>query len=90
MYNDYLLNNAARYKKYYTRLAKELSSHLGIAVREDMIDIVDHHRSHAISPVYFYGLHQKKEPVLLLSLDGAGDGKCASVSVWENGTVKEL
>ena len=54
MYNDYLLENPGRYKKYFAWLSAELTDHLGFPVQEDMIDLVDHHVSHALSTVYFY------------------------------------
>ncbi len=83
MYNDYLLENPKRYESYYTWLSEELTKHIGKTITPQMIDLVDHHLSHALSPVYFYGLHQSDEPVLLMTLDGAGDRHCASVRVWE-------
>jgi predicted NodU family carbamoyl transferase len=43
-----------------------------------------------LSPIYFYGLHQKQEPVLIFTLDGRGDTNCASVKIRENGVLKNI
>jgi carbamoyltransferase len=90
IYNDYLLENEWRYKAYFAWLSVELTKHLGKEITPDMIDLVDHHLSHALSPVYFYGLHKSKEPILLMTLDGAWDRDCSSVRVWENGNYRDL
>lgn len=90
IYNDYLLENEWRYKAYFAWLSVELTKHLGKEITPDMIDLVDHHLTHALSPVYFYGLHKSKEPILLMTLDGAWDRDCSSVRVWENGKYRDL
>ncbi|NDK08120.1 hypothetical protein EOM39_02630 [Candidatus Gracilibacteria bacterium] len=89
-YNDYRTDNKKHIEKAKKWFANELTKHLRVDIKKDMIDLVEHHITHALSPVYFYGLYKQKEPVLLLSLDGAGDRYCSSVRVWENGKIKDL
>lgn len=52
---------------------------------------MEHHEAHALSPVYFYGLHQQNDPILVMTLDGMGDdGICASVRIWKDGHLETL
>ena len=64
-----------QYKKRRLKERKEtIKKHLGIA--EDIIVVVEHHLAHASAAYFGYG---KKEP-LVLTLDGSGDGICATVN----------
>jgi len=51
------------------------------------VSFVNHHTSHAASAYYS---SPWRDGVLVLSLDGAGDGLCATVSVGENGTLRRI
>lgn len=77
-------------KLYYKTLVKQLQSVLWENITEDTIDFVEHHVAHALSPVYFYGLHKQAEPVLIFTLDGRGDTSCATVKIRENGKLRNI
>ena len=53
----------------------------------DKIHLLDHHTSHAISPLYFV---DDSKRYLLFTIDGEGDGICASVSVWDGEKLEIL
>ncbi len=46
----------------------------------------DHHLSHAASAYYEGG----KNNALIVTMDGAGDGLCATVSIGDNGKIKRI
>ncbi len=48
----------------------------------EKVRYMDHHASHAASTLYFYNLRESEKDVLLLTMDGAGDGNFATVSVY--------
>ena len=52
-----------------------LHSYLEITfgIEKDKVVAYDHHLSHCVTPVAFYGLDTKYSKILLLSMDGAGD-----------------
>lgn len=50
---------------------------------------VDHHRCHAAT-AYYGSPWRNGEPTLVLTLDGAGDGLCATVSVGEEGEIRRI
>lgn len=50
------------------------------------ISIFDHHACHAASAFYCSG----KEDGLIITMDGAGDGKCATASVIKDGKLQEI
>jgi len=53
------------------------------------IRFADHHLSHAAA-AYFGSPWWQKEPVLVLTNDGGGDGLCATVSVGEEGRLNRI
>lgn len=59
-----------------------------LKISEDKVITVDHHETHAAS-VYF-GSPYNTEKALVMTLDGEGDFKCATISVFENGKQKLL
>lgn len=77
-------------KQYIFELAEKFNSSSSLIIREKDIFFSEHHISHTLSPVYFYGLHLNNEPILILSLDGSWDKFCAMVSIYENGELKVL
>lgn len=54
---------------------------------DNRIVFSDHHLNHALSPVAFYGLGQHKDPILLFTLDGAGDYFCSKLYRLEDGKL---
>lgn len=52
-------------------------------VKNPSIRYVDHHTSHALTPVYFYGLSIESEPTLLITADGAGGDACSKVFIFD-------
>jgi carbamoyltransferase len=57
-------------------------------VDADRITAVDHHTAHAAGA--YYGAHFTGEPALVLTLDGQGDGLCATVNVADAGGVRRI
>jgi carbamoyltransferase len=53
--------------------------HEKYGISKDKIIFIDHHTNHCLTPLYFFGLEETKEDMLLVSLDGAGDGLCSRV-----------
>ena len=49
---------------------------------------VEHHIAHAASA--YYSSPWKESPVLVLTLDGAGDGLCATVNIGEGGKLRRI
>lgn len=54
---------------------------------EKKLRFIDHHLSHAAAA--YYGSPWRKD-MLVLSLDGSGDGLCSTVSTVENGGMKRI
>ena len=65
---------------------RDLADELGVP--ESRIYSADHHLCHALSALHFAPLPEGKTAVL--TLDGAGDDCCATVSVAENGTLTRI
>ncbi len=65
---------------------RDLAAELGIP--ESKIHSADHHLCHAISALYFGPMPEGR--TVVLTLDGAGDDCCATVSVAENGTLRRI
>ena len=59
-----------------------------LKIPEEKVITVDHHQTHAAS-VYFASPYNT-EKALVMTLDGEGDFKCATVSIFENGKQKLL
>src|SRR5208282_3231536 len=55
----------------------------------DRLVELHHHDSHAYSTLPFLP-PDCPDPILVLTLDGEGDGACASVSRWEHGRMARL
>jgi len=45
-------------------------------VDRNKVVFTDHHTNHCLTPLFFFGIENMKENILLVSLDGAGDGLC--------------
>ncbi len=59
--------------KNFGILKSALESIIGKEIQNNQIEFIEHHEAHALSPIYFYGLHTAKEPTLIITLDGMGD-----------------
>ena len=64
---------------------KEICEHLGIP--PEKIIIIEHHLAHAAAAYYGSHLAGTGEKVLVLTLDGAGDGVCSTVNIGEKGKI---
>jgi carbamoyltransferase len=84
----YMVKSRARHN--YPKFRAVLQEVIWSAIPIDEITFVDHHTCHALSPIYFYGLHKQNTPVLVVTLDGRGDTNCAAIKVWENGVLKPI
>lgn len=51
-------------------------------IKSNRIVFLDHHICHALSPVHFYNLHQKRGATLIFTLDGAGDNLCSRTAIY--------
>ncbi len=49
------------------------------------IEYIDHHLAHAYASIPFMDNHEKR---IVLTCDGAGDGACASINIYEKGEMK--
>ncbi len=65
-------------------LQKEQLAKIGLG--HAVFETVDHHHCHAASAYYCSGT----EDPLIVTMDGAGDGLCATVSLIENGRIKRI
>jgi len=57
-----------------------------IGFSDFVFDIVEHHHTHATSAFFQSGV----DNALIVTLDGAGDGLCASISIGEKGEIKRV
>ncbi len=51
------------------------------------IEYIDHHLAHAYASIPFMDNHEKR---IVLTCDGAGDGACASINIYEKGEMKVM
>jgi carbamoyltransferase len=58
-----------------------------IGIENKQLVFVEHHASHAACAYY---QRPWEEETLVLTLDGAGDGVCASVNIGKNDTIKRI
>lgn len=65
-----------------------IEDHLGIT--RDRVEIVEHHTAHAAAAYFASPWAADGKEVLVLTLDGSGDGKCATVSVGRGGELKRI
>lgn len=82
----------------FQRLRSVKSLHANMEARKSCLDrygmlptkahFIDHHLSHAAAA--YYGLKSDTEPYLILTLDGGGDGLCATVSIGKNDKIEKL
>jgi len=54
------------------------------------VTFLDHHSCHAAAAAYFAPLLEGRRGWLVLTLDGEGDGLCATVSIFRNGAFERV
>lgn len=54
----------------------------------EKIVFVEHHTAHAAAA--YYGLGNFEDDILVLTCDGAGDGRCATVNIGRGGRIERL
>ena len=59
-------------------------------VDPDTIEIVEHHEAHAATALYGSDLAYEDRSTLILTLDGSGDGICATVSIGSKGDFERI
>ncbi len=59
-----------------------------LGFKKEKVIFVEHHLAHA-SCAYF-GMGKFKEPILVLTNDGAGDRLCATVNIGEKGNIRRI
>lgn len=90
-YDDQLSEEQTSNQKeqYFTKRMQErkatIIKHLGI--NEGKIKVIEHHLAHAAATYYGSGFG---EDALVLTLDGSGDGICATVNIIENDKIKRI
>lgn len=84
------LKKAALPKEEFFKISRQMSIDRQKATLAEIglghADVVsfNHHKCHAASAFYSSG----KQEALIITMDGAGDGDCATASVIENGKIK--
>ncbi|MFG1294694.1 MULTISPECIES: carbamoyltransferase C-terminal domain-containing protein [Xanthobacter] len=70
------------------RAQERLDAYVALGFRPEAIKVYGHHACHAATA--YYGQSERTEPVLVLTVDGGGDGLCASVSIGQDNKLKLL
>src|SRR5205807_8555441 len=66
----------------------QAAGHLGVPAGR--VGFVEHHLAHLAAACFTAPRHDATNPVLGLTLDGAGDGLCATVSVWSGNRIERI
>ncbi len=84
----WLRKTPMRARTHRARRERQIANLLEHGVKRDVIFQIDHHRSHAATAYYGAGM---SDDTLVITIDGAGDGLCATVSEpAANGQLKTL
>lgn len=77
-------------KAAWKKLLAWIEQEFGIA--RSKVEHYDHHLSHCMSPVSFFGLNKLDKDCLLLSIDANGDGASSKVGVYtpKTGTIRTI
>lgn len=78
----YLLEERLKERK------EAIADHLGVSASR--IIEVEHHQAHAAAAYFASPWGATNEKILVLTLDGSGDGICATVNIGEKGTIKRI
>jgi len=88
-YRKYLekIKNGIKKLNNDTALMDEMNEYFSniLKIEKEKIIYLDHHKAHALSTIFFEKNNNNK---LIFSLDGEGDGLCATVSVKNNENIK--
>lgn len=94
-YRDQLIdegggNERAKYffKERLNERKKQACEHLGISLEKVLI--IEHHLAHAAAAYFGSPWADSKEKVLILTLDGSGDGLCSTVNIGQNGKITRI
>ena len=83
----------SQYYKYFVDQGKkeEVLSTIEnkLKIPREKVTTLEHHLAHACAPYYSFPKYSAK-PRLVLTLDGQGDGLCATVSVAKNGKITRI
>src|SRR5262249_58709720 len=66
----------------------QVVDHLGVAATQ--VRFVEHHLAHLAAAYFTAPRRDANGPVLGLTLDGAGDGLCATVSVCRGNAIERI
>jgi carbamoyltransferase len=66
-----------------------LCEHFGVIPQTCRTFFYDHHTAHAAC-AYYCSPYAPEDSVLVLTLDGEGDGVCATVNIAKGGTIKRI
>lgn len=72
----------------HNRVQHRLAAYTELGFRPEAIKTYEHHTCHAATA--YYGQSERKAPVLVLTVDGGGDGLCATVSIGQDNQLKRL
>jgi carbamoyltransferase len=72
------------------RLRERKSRITQLGVPEDRIHVIEHHEGHAAAAYYASPWVGDGKDVLVLTLDGSGDGVCATVNVAREGRLQRI
>lgn len=87
------INNDSGQRKYFleeraNERRSAITQHLGIF--SEKIVIVEHHEAHAAAAYFGSPWVTHGEKILVLTLDGSGDGICATVNIGEKGRLSRI
>lgn len=70
------------------RISRQRAAYEALGFRPQAIKTFGHHACHAATA--YYGQPERHEPVLVLTVDGGGDGLCATVSIGRDNKLELL
>ncbi len=80
--SDFLINNVVKLQSKKRLELKEVSNLLAESqLSENLVQLYPHHECHAAASLYGSGFLKKHDDVLVITLDGSGDGE--SMTVWQ-------
>jgi carbamoyltransferase len=61
-----------------------------VGIAKSKVRFIDHHRAHGSTAYFGMPRNDSDEPVLVLTLDGGGDGVCSTVSIGKDGSLNRI
>ena len=86
IYRPYIEHHRKK-RARFPELKRVLASH---GISGDKIRQVEHHEAHAATAFYLSGDRAGDDPVLVITLDGSGDGLCGTVSIGRGHSLERL